>query len=316
MRTLPGESDRHAWSWIENDNLSVLGTPVFCSTFAQHQPNQLVISKNRELIEATVSFLDNFKNSNIVELGIRSGGSTALLAAVAKPRKLLAMDIDPEPIKPLEWFLNRNELRDTVHAHYGVDQADKQKLSEIVGAEFDGPIDLVIDDASHLYAPTRASFETLFPLLRGGVYLIEDWQWEHRIANSLAQDWGQGIRPVASDREPVAIDFMRVMNEKLQPKADTFSEHLAWLLAYLDSADSTTAHSSKLATGASRELRSRVPLTKLVIEILLLKASGLDCIDSVVIDKHWIAVRRGEGVISPSDWSLNADVANIFGQLP
>ena len=38
----------------------------------------------------------------------------------------------------------------------------------------------MIDDASHLYGPTKNSFECLFPLLRrGGLYIIEDWAWEH-----------------------------------------------------------------------------------------------------------------------------------------
>jgi hypothetical protein len=42
------------------------------------------------------------------------------------------------------------------------------------------PLDLVVDDASHLVGPTRASFNTLFPRLRpGGFYIIEDWSWAH-----------------------------------------------------------------------------------------------------------------------------------------
>ena len=41
-------------------------------------------------------------------------------------------------------------------------------------------IDLVIDDASHMYHPARTSFEAIFPYLRpGGVYVIEDWCWSH-----------------------------------------------------------------------------------------------------------------------------------------
>jgi hypothetical protein len=39
------------------------------------------------------------------------------------------------------------------------------------------PLDLVIDDASHLYGPSLATFETLFPALReGGLYVLEDWK--------------------------------------------------------------------------------------------------------------------------------------------
>ena len=41
-------------------------------------------------------------------------------------------------------------------------------------------LDLVVDDASHTYEETKASFEILFPLLQpGGIYLIEDWSWAH-----------------------------------------------------------------------------------------------------------------------------------------
>jgi hypothetical protein len=63
----------------------------------------------------------------------------------------------------------------------GIDQADSGALLRIVEQEFGGTLDMVIDDASHLYEPTLASFQTLFPLLSvGGLYIIEDWAWEHR----------------------------------------------------------------------------------------------------------------------------------------
>lgn len=53
-------------------------------------------------------------------------------------------------------------------------------LQEIVQGDFDGNLDLIIDDASHMYEFTKRSFETLFPLLRpGGYFIIEDWAWEH-----------------------------------------------------------------------------------------------------------------------------------------
>jgi len=38
-------------------------------------------------------------------------------------------------------------------------------------------LDVVIDDASHLYTPSLATFEVLFPRLRpGGLYFLEDWR--------------------------------------------------------------------------------------------------------------------------------------------
>jgi hypothetical protein len=67
-----------------------------------------------------------------------------------------------------------------VTVEWGVDQADTARLVGFVGSTLTGPLDLVIDDASHRYEPTRASFEALFPLIRpGGFYLIEDWAWAH-----------------------------------------------------------------------------------------------------------------------------------------
>lgn len=77
-----------------------------------------------------------------------------------------------------EWFINARGLGDRVTCHWGTDQADVAKLRTIVAADLRGQLDLVIDDASHQYAPTKASFEALFPLIRpGGLYVIEDWSW-------------------------------------------------------------------------------------------------------------------------------------------
>jgi hypothetical protein len=65
-----------------------------------------------------------------------------------------------------------------VRTFWQTNQADDARLREIVGSEFEGPLDLVIDDASHWLKPTKASFVTLFPSLRqGGVYVVEDWGW-------------------------------------------------------------------------------------------------------------------------------------------
>ena len=72
-------------------------------------------------------------------------------------------------------------LQDRIKTYWGIHQGDKVKLREIVAAEFVGPLDLVLDDCSHLYDHTRDSFEALFPLLRpGGLYIIEDWSWAHK----------------------------------------------------------------------------------------------------------------------------------------
>ena len=64
--------------------------------------------------------------------------------------------------------------------YWRTNQADRAELLRIVDRNLGGRVDLVIDDASHLYGPTRASFEALFPLMpEGGIYIIEDWAWDH-----------------------------------------------------------------------------------------------------------------------------------------
>ena len=75
---------------------------------------------------------------------------------------------------------------------YGeVDQADRPRLAEIADEVFNGAeLDLVVDDCSHLYEPTRASFNELFPRLReGGAYVIEDWRWDHVLVGSASEEF-------------------------------------------------------------------------------------------------------------------------------
>src|SRR5262249_44098081 len=126
-------------------------------------------------------------DQNIVELGIAQGGSTALSALVGRPRCLVSIEYDPEPVGGLVEFIELRQLGDRVRPYFGVDQADHARVAGVVDDEFgDDPLDLVIDDASHLYAQTTSSFETLFPRLRrGGLYLIEDWNWQQQMANGV-----------------------------------------------------------------------------------------------------------------------------------
>jgi hypothetical protein len=114
-------------------------------------------------------------------LGIAQGGSTAFLTQLAQPKKLVALEKDSTPVAALEHYIASHALQDAVKVHYSVDQADRAALDDIVDSEFGTePLDLVIDNASHLLHETRVSFNALFPRLRpGGVYMIEDWYWAH-----------------------------------------------------------------------------------------------------------------------------------------
>jgi hypothetical protein len=118
----------------------------------------------------------------MLELGIWDGGSTAMWCESFQPGKLVALDNQSRgDSEYFRRYVASKGLKDRVKTYWGTDQADSDSLKAIVAREFSGPLDLVIDDASHLYEPTRISFETLFPLLRpGGLYVIEDWAWAHQ----------------------------------------------------------------------------------------------------------------------------------------
>jgi hypothetical protein len=131
--------------------------------------------------EKFFSRFETFHPRNIVELGIFDGGSTAFWYELLHPEKLIAIDLlDREDNPYFQQFIEKRTLSEKIHTYWKTDQADKPRLWEIVQSEFDGQIDLVLDDCSHLVGPTLASFEALFPLLSpGGFYIVEDWAWGH-----------------------------------------------------------------------------------------------------------------------------------------
>lgn len=116
-----------------------------------------------------------------------------MLGSVLAPSKPVALEYSDRELPPLDTYISTRSREDAVCLHKGVNQADDGRLREIVQQEFRGePIDLVIDDASHFYEETKASFNVLFPLLRaGGNFIIEDWQWSTN-AETASIDYFKG----------------------------------------------------------------------------------------------------------------------------
>jgi hypothetical protein len=139
--------------------------------------------KNKQLVEQFDRFWSAtaFRPRRMLEIGIWDGGSTAFWFEHLKPERLVAVDLKDREDSPYfrRWIAGRG-LAGRVLTHWRTDQANGAGLREIVDRDLGGELDLVIDDGSHLAVPTKASFETLFPLLPpGGLYIIEDWAWEH-----------------------------------------------------------------------------------------------------------------------------------------
>ncbi|MES1991595.1 MAG: class I SAM-dependent methyltransferase [Pseudomonadota bacterium] len=149
--------------------------------FRLKDENGLVVGKTRDVIQTYLEVLENFDTPRIFELGIFRGGSTAFFNELLRPKKLIAVDFMQKANTAFTAYLESSPNGQNVRPYFQVDQADTKKLNDIYAAELgDGPLDLVIDDASHLLEHTRISFNNLFPKLRqGGLYIIEDWSWAH-----------------------------------------------------------------------------------------------------------------------------------------
>ena len=146
--------------------------------------NCFIFHKSKPLMDQYKRFWsakNDFHPENIIELGVWDGGSVAVWFEYFRPKKHVGIDLQSkQDSRYFNRYVAGRGLESHIKTYWSTDQADRKKLRAIVENEFSAPLDLVIDDASHLYQLTKGSFEILFPLLRpGGLYVIEDWAWAH-----------------------------------------------------------------------------------------------------------------------------------------
>ncbi len=230
------------------------------------RPERFCIAKPTDLIEMYEAYLPEWQPRRIFELGIAEGGSAVYMVLRAKPDKLVTIDLETERLEALDEFIASRSLGDVLKPYYGVDQTDRTALTKIVEDEFgDELLDLVIDDASHVYAPTVCSFEILFPRVRpGGWYLIEDWsanlKMKRDVANQLAADDEQA--------EEVRARIAEAMRSRDEPP------------------------------------EQRDPLTRFGLELVLSAGAADDAIADLRVNRHVVCVQRGEGDLNVDDFSL------------
>lgn len=166
--------------WLDEMNIQCKGVKLRLTRgFDLETSNDELITlfKQPVFIRNYIDHLDGLSVDNMIEVGVWDGGSAIFFWNLLKPKKLCCIELKKRVAK-LSGYVEREQLTDRFRLHLGVDQADKESLNTIMENEYpDSPLDLVIDDASHLYSPSRATFETLFPRLRpGGLYFLEDWK--------------------------------------------------------------------------------------------------------------------------------------------
>ena len=227
----------------------------------------MVVFKPRWMIEQYEAIRSTLEIRNFVELGIYDGGSTALLGLLFRPRRLVAFDLKPGRIPALDARLSNDATRtldDGLHAYFGVDQADRHAcLERILDEEFGSePLDLVVDDASHLLDETIASFNVLFPRLRpGGMFVIEDWSAQHLSDEIIEQ-------ALATDRD-AATEMMRRLSagETGPPGGQPLSRLLLQLVLTAGYAEGIVAELTSVRKGWAVVIRGDAVLDSATFDI-------------------------------------------------
>lgn len=142
--------------------------------------DRVVILKDRNVLDNYEEVFGESPPKTMLEFGIFQGGSPTLFSLWFELDKFVGIDICP-PVEKFDSFCAQHSVGSKIKSYYGVSQIDKQRVTQIICEEFGNtPLDVIIDDASHLYGLTRRTFEIAFPYLRpGGMYVVEDWGWAH-----------------------------------------------------------------------------------------------------------------------------------------
>lgn len=296
----------------EDDRFVVDGLEFVPSWSRPSVPGSLTLLKGAHMVPVYEELLAPYPNPRVVELGISQGGSVALLALLTRPTKLVAVELSAQPIAPLVDALRERGLDQTVKPYFGVDQADKDRLHEILDAEFaDAPLDVVIDDASHCYEPTVASFEALFPRLRpGGVYVIEDWTGTDQMGSHMVEVLRD---PGAEQFDTVTQHLTDSMNAVL---ADPDSPQRAALLATLRAGDGLADAEPHLPPSAApAPSPPSPPVSRLALELALARAVSGSAVVDVHLDENWIVVHRGPAELDPRTFRIGDLYPDHFGLL-
>lgn len=151
---------------------------------------EIVILKPRRWVESYADLILNQRVKCVLELGVWQGGMAMLLPLLSEEIKYVGVDLSA-PIEAIDAIRKLNpRIAEQTRFFFRTSQDDATLPTE-VGQHFNGePLDLIMDDASHLYAPTKRAFENLFGLLRpGGRYVIEDWAWAHWPGFVIPEGW-------------------------------------------------------------------------------------------------------------------------------
>ncbi|MEZ8504584.1 class I SAM-dependent methyltransferase, partial [Vibrio splendidus] len=142
--------------------------------------NNFVLVKDPSFAKSMARICAPLTPKNIIEFGLYHGASLVLLDKIFTPDSIIGID-ERQEHPALSQYRKGSSAHSVIEPYCGVKQDHTDKLIQILESHFPQKnVDLIIDDCSHLYEPTKTAFLTSFPYLKsGGIYIIEDWGWAH-----------------------------------------------------------------------------------------------------------------------------------------
>lgn len=320
--------------WTDEGRFELGDTKFIAAGLLGVSPREdcFVVDKPPELVRKYFRLFGDECPRRIVELGVERGGSTALIALLTDPDLLLAVDVASEIPTQLTEFIEGKDLTRSIVTAFGIDQSNATAVRDLadlhIAAE---PVDLIIDDASHVLGPTRTSFEVLFPRLRpGGLYVIEDWASDCAYAVGMhepMQTWASFDDRFRTVREiclhvmdkPLERGVPAEVVERITDEMRRTSSAMNFITASsfiecLASAVQREENFSVLAPLVRDRGPSR-PLVDLAIELTMICTSRPDVVSEVRLEADWLTARRGDGAVSPDAFRLSDSWADYFGYL-
>ena len=193
--------------WLDETTFRIDGIEFSADNFMSAADGRAtLINKPPNLVRDYLELIERERPQRIVELGVKDGGSAMLMSLAAEPERLLALDLEAEVPTRLKDFIAGRGLEARVKAVGGVDQSDRSVLTSLLDDWFgEEPLDLVVDDASHMFAPSLRSFDVCFPRLRpGGVFVLEDWPADDQIAAAAQRALEDAGRIARADYDAAA----------------------------------------------------------------------------------------------------------------
>jgi hypothetical protein len=113
----------------------------------------------------------SFKAERIFELGMWDGGSVVFWQEFFSPLKHVAIDLADRADSPyFDKYIRSHGREGRVRTFRSTNQGDASRLRKLLSTEFDGPLDLVLDDASYFYGRRGGASKFCSPLCARAAY--------------------------------------------------------------------------------------------------------------------------------------------------